>query len=1041
MAKQLIFAPAAGGKTTYAIDLARETAESLQAEVRVCVPTSLQARAWRRRLAETGGAIGIHVLTFDRLVAACLNAAGESYTQLSEPVQYRLLRKIIQESLLDHYAPIAGKPGFVQVAARIISELKAALVDPPQFKEALISLGDEARLQELAAIYAAYQEQLQERNWADRAGLHWLAVEALEQRATAVCQEWPLVIFDGFDDFSSSQLALMRIIADRARDILITLTEAENVDFPRYTNTRLKVEESLGIKAEPLRLPGSKCCPSLRDLARDIFTLAPANPRPADGALILREAPDRAAEVRTALRWLKQRIVWDEVSPGQTALLARDLQPYSAYIRQIAAEFGLPIYLADGMPLASSPVIASLLELLRLHLPAGTGNEADLPRRQVVSTWRSPYFNWGQGDDAITAADADLLDTLAREQRVIRGLSQWRAAFEAGLAAREDEAYDEEEGEGQRLPGTTVAQLSEKFERFLSLTQPHASARTMKEFVRWMETLIGPEAKVEIGAETAAESLQIAAEAGTNPETAAEDAAALRTLKGILRSLVWAEESVGEPEPVNFITFFYELLGAISSTHFTLPHRTNEAEILVADVTQARGLAFEAAAVLGMSEGSFPKTISEDPFLRDEDRDQLERMSKIALGPSTKSAEREFFYEALTRPRQKLLLTRPVLADNGADWVASPYWEAVRSLIDCVPEKIGSEELLAAEETASWPEWWESIAAAADGHALAQQQDPIIWRQIQTAAHIWQERAAAGDSQWDGNLHMLSEALMAEHGSQKIWSASRLELYQTCAFSFYTRYILGLSQRPEPVEGLDTRQLGTLYHNIFERAARLEGVDYADETAVREAVAAAAAPILDAAPEEEGFRETPWWEHTRQEIIDNVTSSILALAGDGYEFLQAEASFGFKNSPLVVTDGKDQLKLRGFIDRVDRGENGRIRIIDYKLGGKYSYSARNFAEGRKLQLPLYALAAQEALGLGSVEDGFYWHFRNVEASPFSLAGAEGGVDGAIDTALAHAWEAVRNVRGGQFAPRPPDEGCPGYCPAAAFCWHYTPSGW
>ena len=1040
MAKQLILAPAASGKTTYAIELARETAESLQAEVRICVPSGLQARAWRRRLAESGGAIGIHVMTFDRLVAACLNASGEAYTELSDPVQYRLLRKVILESPLHHYAPIANKPGFVRVAARIITELKSALVDPLKFEEAVIRLGDEARLKELGVIYAAYQEQLQVRNWADRVGLHWLAVEALQERATAVCGDWPLVIFDGFDDFLPSQLALMRIIADRAQDIVITLTQAESVPFPRYKKTLEAISSKLDISAQPLPAPGSKCCAPLRELARQIFTLTPANPRPAEGALILREAPDRASEVRTALRWLKQRIVWDDISPGQTALLARDLQPYRAYIQQITSEFGLPIYLADGVPLANSPVIASILELLRLHLPAGTGNEADLLRRQVIATWRSPYFDWGEGSDAITAADADLLDTLAREQRVIRGHRQWAAAFEAGMAAREDKAYDEEEDDGQRLPGTAVSQLQQKFERFLALTQAPTAARTMKEFVGWLERLIGPEHLPADNEAAAADSLHIAAQARANPETAGADAAALRALKGILRSLVWAEESVGVSDTVNYVDFYYELLGAIPTTHFTLPHRADEKEILVANVTQARGLSFEAVAVLGLSEGSFPQTISEDPFLRNEDREKLNRDKEITLGSSTQSAEREFFYEAITRPRQHLLLTRPILADNGAEWVASPYWETVESLIDSVPEKIGSEELLSAAETASWPEWWET-AAAANEDTLAQKQDPGVWRQIQTAAHIWQARAAGNSSQWDGDLRLLAAALAGEHGPQKVWSASRLELYQTCAFAFYTRYVLGLSPRPEPVEGLDTRQLGSLYHHIFEQAARIEGVDLTDETAVREAVAAVAAPILDAAPEEEGFRKTPWWEHTRREIIDNVTRSIRALTGDGYEFLQAEASFGFTNSPLVITDGADQLKLRGFIDRVDRGENGQIRIIDYKLGGKSSYSARYFRKGRKLQLPLYALAAREALGLGNVEDGFYWHFRNVEASPFSLARADGGVEGAIDTALAYAWEAVRNVRDGRFAPQPPDEGCPSYCPAAAFCWHYTPSGW
>jgi hypothetical protein len=90
-------------------------------------------------------------------------------------------------------------------------------------------------------------------------------------------------------------------------------------------------------------------------------------------------------------------------------------------------------------------------------------------------------------------------------------------------------------------------------------------------------------------------------------------------------------------------------------------------------------------------------------------------------------------------------------------------------------------------------------------------------------------------------------------------------------------------------------------------------------------------------------------------------------------------------------------------------------------------------------LPLYALAAQEALGLGHVVDGFYWHVQHAQPSRFTLA--KFGPGAAVATSLAHAWEAVRGARRGHFVPQPPDGGCPSYCPATAFCWRYDPSRW
>ena len=141
---------------------------------------------------------------------------------------------------------------------------------------------------------------------------------------------------------------------------------------------------------------------------------------------------------------------------------------------------------------------------------------------------------------------------------------------------------------------------------------------------------------------------------------------------------------------------------------------------------------------------------------------------------------------------------------------------------------------------------------------------------------------------------------------------------------------------------------------------------------------------------------------------------------------------------LTVTDGDDAFRVRGFIDRVDRAPDGGLRIIDYKTGGPVAFTVKAVVEGKKLQLPLYALAAEQALDSAPSLTASTGTSQHAEASKFTLAGFEGGPAAAIETALAHAWEAVRGARAGQFVPHPPDGGCPDYCPAVAFCWHYRP---
>jgi len=65
--------------------------------------------------------------------------------------------------------------------------------------------------------------------------------------------------------------------------------------------------------------------------------------------------------------------------------------------------------------------------------------------------------------------------------------------------------------------------------------------------------------------------------------------------------------------------------------------------------------------------------------------------------------------------------------------------------------------------------------------------------------------------------------------------------------------------------------------------------------------------------------------------------------------------------------------------------------------------------------------------------------QQAEPSSLRLAKYRGeGRASALEVAVQHAWAAVRSVRRGEFVPAAPDEGCPSFCPAVAFCWSYRP---
>ena len=209
MACRLIVAPAAAGKTAFALELARRAASGLASTPVVVVATYLQATSCRRRLAQAGGTLGVRVMTFYGLYAECLEAAGKAYIELAEPVRYRLIRAVVDALPLKHYAPLIPMPGFVQVLAGLIAELKMSLIAPRSFTAAVDAMGAGARLAELAQIYGAYLDLLQSHGWSDGAGVGWLALAALETGEPQAGPRWPMVVVDGFDDFSPLELALL----------------------------------------------------------------------------------------------------------------------------------------------------------------------------------------------------------------------------------------------------------------------------------------------------------------------------------------------------------------------------------------------------------------------------------------------------------------------------------------------------------------------------------------------------------------------------------------------------------------------------------------------------------------------------------------------------------------------------------------------------------------------------------------------------------------------------------------------------------------
>jgi len=157
---------------------------------------------------------------------------------------------------------------------------------------------------------------------------------------------------------------------------------------------------------------------------------------------------------------------------------------------RVAFEYGIPIHVQGGFPLNENPVIAAILNIIKLIQP---GKEY-LNWRGVIEAWRSPYFNWDClidiDDEAhrkeVHLKDAEQLGCIARWGSIIRGYQQWEEVFSQLVS---EKVFDEV------AMGEEANRLWKKFQKFSVVLTPPAGEVHLSEFIFWLENLLGDEDK------------------------------------------------------------------------------------------------------------------------------------------------------------------------------------------------------------------------------------------------------------------------------------------------------------------------------------------------------------------------------------------------------------------------------------------------------------------------------------------------------------------------------------------------------------------
>ncbi len=302
-------------------------------------------------------------------------------------------------------------------------------------------------------------------------------------------------------------------------------------------------------------------------------------------------------------------------------------------------------------------------------------------------------------------------------------------------------------------------------------------------------------------------------------------------------------------------------------------------------------------------------------------------------------------------------------------------------------------------------------------------------------------RASAAFTEFDGAL---GEKLGVDVFGKTL-SATTLETFAACPRRYFLERVLGLkeSEPLQETEDLSPLDHGSLVHDVLDQLFT-QGPSPKSPTEPWSSEARESIPGLVDGQIERLRRRG----HTGERLPmilkrDDLVRTVNRILNEDDErrnreaMVQVYSEYGFgptEETPLQISlpDGR-QLTFQGKVDRIDLSLDGaQCNVIDYKTGAYESATAleKEIASGLRLQLPIYALAAQALYPHASVS-GRYWFVS--EGADFRATDvAAGGL--LPENLTAVLGELVAGLESGTFPARPGRNGsnC-SYCRVVTGC--------
>lgn len=378
------------------------------------------------------------------------------------------------------------------------------------------------------------------------------------------------------------------------------------------------------------------------------------------------------------------------------------------------------------------------------------------------------------------------------------------------------------------------------------------------------------------------------------------------------------------------------------------------------DFDRMRRRSIKHLIVLGCSDQRLPMTQESAGVFSDDERERLAGEG-IELGAGSGELWREFslIYNCLSLPSEGLDLCMSSADTEGETLRPASVYNRAAELFSLSPRPVNIDDCsLSAPAPAvslAANAFHGSSGAAAAAAEYFRREDGQRYSRLEAAAEMSRGR--------------LSPAVVeALYGAKPRMSASRIDKFSSCRFSYFCQY--GLKAKPYKPADFTPPEIGTFIHYVMENAVRqvrdLGGFKRVDDKALDDICQG----IIDRYIHEELFdfgEKSPRFVYLFKRICADakriVADTAAELRCSDFEPLELELDFSKARdiAPMELGGQEGAMSLTGIADRVDGWvHDGKLylRVVDYKTGST-SFSLSDVWYGMGLQMLLYLFTLEE----------------------------------------------------------------------------------